>query len=119
MLRPASLLSTKWTFDAPLWPVASLPSAGACYRALRRLPGQDLHLLEERVFQDAPCPKCTSQCTVAAQKQAVCVVVRVLETTVVVCGKCSLTVALHAGRGPTRGRRAPDGSSDFRSRGVA
>src|SRR6202007_1219001 len=54
MLRPASLLSTKWTFDAPLWPVTSLPSAGACYRALRRLPGQDLHLLEERVFQDAP-----------------------------------------------------------------
>jgi len=23
----------------------SLPSAGACYRALRRLPGQDFHLL--------------------------------------------------------------------------
>jgi hypothetical protein len=42
-------------FDAPLWPVKSLPSAGACYRALRRLPGQVLHLLEERVFQDAPC----------------------------------------------------------------
>src|SRR5689334_5309845 len=57
MLRPASLLSTKWTFDAPLWPATSLPSAGACYRALRRLPGQDLHLLEERVFQDAPCPR--------------------------------------------------------------
>src|ERR1035441_4472804 len=34
---------------------ASLPSPGACYRALRRLPGQDSHLLEERVFQDAPC----------------------------------------------------------------
>src|SRR5579872_6675801 len=57
MLRPASLLSTNWTFDAPLWPVTSLSSAGACYRALRRLPGQDFHLLEERVFQDAPCSK--------------------------------------------------------------
>jgi Helicase conserved C-terminal domain len=31
-----------------------LPSPGACYRALRRLPGQVLHLLEKRVFQDAP-----------------------------------------------------------------
>src|SRR5262249_35102451 len=49
------LLSTLRTFDAPLWPVASLLSAGARYRALRRLPGQVLHLLEERVFQDAPC----------------------------------------------------------------
>src|SRR5215471_16840594 len=56
-LRPASLLPSLATaFDAPLWPEASLPSAGACYRALRRLPGQVLHLLEERVFQDAPCP---------------------------------------------------------------
>jgi hypothetical protein len=27
------------------------------YRALRRLPGQVLHLLEERVFQDAPWPQ--------------------------------------------------------------
>src|ERR1700674_2522186 len=54
ILRPTSLLSAQRTSDAPLWPVASLPSAGACYRALRRLPGQDLHLLEERVFQDAP-----------------------------------------------------------------
>ena len=56
MLRPASLLSTEWTLDAPLGRQASLPSPGACYRALRRLPGQVLHLLEERVFQDAPCP---------------------------------------------------------------
>jgi len=55
MLRPAPLLSTKWTFDAPLGRSTSLPSPGACYRALRRLPGQVLHLLEERVFQDAPC----------------------------------------------------------------
>src|ERR1700690_1591612 len=55
MLRPASLLSTEWTFDAPLGRSTSLPSPGACYRALRRLPGQDSHLLEERVFQDAPC----------------------------------------------------------------
>src|ERR1700690_1362472 len=54
MLRPASLLSTEWTFDAPLGRSTSLPSPGACYRALRRLPGQDSHLLEERVFQDAP-----------------------------------------------------------------
>src|SRR5580692_6694312 len=56
MLRPTSLLPSLATaFDAPLWPATSLPSAGACYRALRRLPGQDFHLLEERVFQDAPC----------------------------------------------------------------
>jgi len=32
----------------------SLPPAGVCYRALRRLPGQDSHLLEPRVFEDAP-----------------------------------------------------------------
>jgi hypothetical protein len=54
ILRPTSLLSAQRTSDAPLWPVASLPSAGACYRALRRLPGQDFRLVEERVFQDAP-----------------------------------------------------------------
>jgi len=45
----------KMDFWRPTWPATSLPSAGACYRALRRLPGQVLHLLEERVFQDAPC----------------------------------------------------------------
>jgi hypothetical protein len=56
MLRPASLLSAVRTFDAPLWPRESLPSAGACYRALRRLPGRVFHPLEERVFQDAPWP---------------------------------------------------------------
>ena len=28
-------------FDAPRWPAESLPPAGACYRALRRLPGRD------------------------------------------------------------------------------
>src|ERR1035437_8345539 len=56
ILRPACLLpSFSKALDAPLWPVASLPSAGACYRALRRLPGQVLSLLEERVFQDAAC----------------------------------------------------------------
>jgi len=56
ILRPACLLpSFSKALDAPLWPVASLPSAGACYRALRRLPGQVLSLLEERVFQDARC----------------------------------------------------------------
>jgi len=43
-------------FDNPRGPVGSLLPAGVCYRALRRLPGQDLHLLEQRVFQDAPCP---------------------------------------------------------------
>jgi len=32
MLRPASLLpSLSTAFDAPLWPVASLLSAGACF----------------------------------------------------------------------------------------
>ena len=35
-------------------PLGSLLTTGACYRALRRLPGQDSHLLEQRVFQDAP-----------------------------------------------------------------
>src|SRR5690242_17413454 len=56
MLRPASLLpALSQAFDTPLWPSGSLLPAGACYRALRRLPGQDFHLLEERVFQDAPC----------------------------------------------------------------
>ena len=55
MLRPAPLLpSLSTAFDAPLWPATSLPSAGACYQALRRLPGRVLHPLEERVFQDAP-----------------------------------------------------------------
>ena len=54
-LRPASLLpSLSKALDAPLWPVGSLLSAGACYRALWRLPGRDSHPLEERVFQDAP-----------------------------------------------------------------
>src|ERR1041385_5406009 len=61
MLRPASLLPSLATaFDAPLGPSAFLPQPGACYRALRRLPGQDLHLLEDRVFQDAPCFDSTS-----------------------------------------------------------
>ena len=32
-----------------------LRPAGVCYRALRRLPGQDLHLPEKRVFQEAAC----------------------------------------------------------------
>src|SRR3954453_19288924 len=58
MLRPASLLpSLSTAFEAPLGRTAFLPSSGACYRALRRLPGQVLHLLEERVFQDAPWPQ--------------------------------------------------------------
>ena len=38
-------------FDTPLGSVGSLLPAGVCYRALRRLPGQDLHLLEQRVFR--------------------------------------------------------------------
>jgi len=37
--------------DTPLGAVGSLLPAGVCYRALRRLPGQDLHLLEQRVFR--------------------------------------------------------------------
>ena len=55
MLRPAgSLPSVARAFDTPLGPVGSLLPAGVCYRAPRRFPGQDLHLLEQRVFQDAP-----------------------------------------------------------------
>ena len=37
--------------DTPLGAVGSLLPAGVCYRALRRLPGQDLHLLEQHVFR--------------------------------------------------------------------
>src|SRR5271166_3641537 len=55
MLRPASLLpALSQAFDAPLWLLGSLPTTGACYRALRRLPRRIFHPLEERVFQDAP-----------------------------------------------------------------
>jgi hypothetical protein len=55
ILRPASLLpALAQAFDAPLWPVGSLRSAGACYRVLWRLPGRDFHPREVRVFQDAP-----------------------------------------------------------------
>src|ERR1035437_2977726 len=55
LLRPAGLLpSLSRAFDTPLGSGGSLRSAGVCYRALRRLSGQDLHLLEQRVFQDAP-----------------------------------------------------------------
>ncbi len=32
--------------------VRLVPLPGVCFRALRRLPGQDFHLLEQRVFQD-------------------------------------------------------------------
>src|SRR6185436_17726497 len=39
----APRLSLWAAFDAPLWPAASRPSAGACYRALRCLPGRDSH----------------------------------------------------------------------------
>jgi hypothetical protein len=61
MLRPACLLpAVAQTCDAPLWPLVFLPSAGACYRALRRLPGRVLHPPEERVFQDAPCAHSTN-----------------------------------------------------------
>jgi hypothetical protein len=51
--RFAPLLCCR-AFDTPLGSVGSLLPAGVCYRALRRLPGQDFHLLEQRVFQDAP-----------------------------------------------------------------
>jgi hypothetical protein len=40
--------------DTPLGSVGSLLPAGVCDRALWRLPGQDLHLLDQRVFEDAP-----------------------------------------------------------------
>jgi hypothetical protein len=56
LLRPAGLLpSVSRAFDTPLGSGEFLPPAGVCYRALRRLPGRDLHPLERRVFQDAPC----------------------------------------------------------------
>src|SRR5512138_888137 len=35
-------------------PKGSLPRAGACYRALRRLPGPDFHRLDRCNFHDAP-----------------------------------------------------------------
>jgi hypothetical protein len=55
LLRPAGLLpSVSRAFDTPLGSGEFLPPAGVCYRALRRLPGRDLHPLERRVFQDAP-----------------------------------------------------------------
>src|ERR1039458_571302 len=58
LLRPAGLLPPlSRAFDTPLGAGGSLRAAGVCYRALRRLPGQDFHLLEQRVFQDAPCVK--------------------------------------------------------------
>src|SRR5271166_92949 len=58
MLRPAGLLpSLARAFDTPLRTVGSLLPPGVCFRALRRLPGQDFHLLEQRVFQDAPHPR--------------------------------------------------------------
>jgi hypothetical protein len=41
-------------FRRPALPSGSLPPTGTCYRALRRLPGQHFHLLEERVLQDTP-----------------------------------------------------------------
>jgi hypothetical protein len=57
MLRPAGLLpSLARAFDTPLGTVGSLLPAGVCYRVLRRFPGQVFHLLEQRVFQDAPWP---------------------------------------------------------------
>src|ERR1035437_7132445 len=56
---PGLLPSVSKALDTPLGSVGSLLPAGVCYRALRRLPGQDLHLLEQRVFQDAPCPDST------------------------------------------------------------
>jgi hypothetical protein len=53
--RPAGLLpSVTRAFDTPPGSVRSLLPAGVCYRALWRLPEQDLHLLERRVFQGAP-----------------------------------------------------------------
>jgi hypothetical protein len=40
--------------NAPLGAGGLLRGAKACYRALLRLHGQDLHLQEQHVFQDAP-----------------------------------------------------------------
>src|SRR5205807_8010889 len=48
-------LSVEKAFDTPLGPVGSLLPVGACYRALRHLPGPDFHLPGHCVFQDAPC----------------------------------------------------------------
>src|SRR5258708_40225656 len=57
LLRPAGLLpSLARAFDTPLGSVGSLLRTGVCYRALRRLPGQDFHLLDQPVFQNAPYP---------------------------------------------------------------
>src|SRR5882672_3446254 len=44
-VAPHPRLSPRWAFDAPLGPNASRLRAGACYRALRRLPGRDSHPL--------------------------------------------------------------------------
>src|SRR5271166_4970258 len=67
MLRPASLLpALSQAFDAPLWLLGSLPTTGACYRALRRLPRRIFHPLEERVFQDAPCLDSSAPASVIA-----------------------------------------------------
>jgi len=52
-LTPA-LQQESRAFDTPLGSVGFPLPAGVCYRALRRLPGQDFHLQDQRDFQDAP-----------------------------------------------------------------
>ena len=60
LLRPAGLLpSFARAFDTPPSSVGSLLPVAVCYRALWHLPGQDLHLLEQRVFQHAPWGDCS------------------------------------------------------------
>jgi hypothetical protein len=44
-----------------LWSRKSLPSTGACYRALRRLPGRVLHSRRNRVLQDDHVPRCSNR----------------------------------------------------------
>jgi len=52
-LRPAHLLPPKRPLDTPLSPAASPRRTGACYPALRYLPGRDFHPLVQSNLQDA------------------------------------------------------------------
>ena len=52
-----ALAPSKEALDTPLSPPTSPRRTGACYPALRRLPGRDSHPLACHSFQDAPCAK--------------------------------------------------------------
>ena len=54
MLRPARLLPPK-RLSTPRSARRFSPTSWACYRALRCLPGWDLHPQDWSSFQDAPC----------------------------------------------------------------